>query len=65
MTNRLIGIAALTLLVTVVGLSASPPQAVSAGSVLSTDPVALPSFADLVAGPRSPTEANRAAPRAT
>jgi dipeptidyl aminopeptidase/acylaminoacyl peptidase len=57
MTDRSISIASLTLLLTVVGLSASPPQVVSSSNVLSADTMTLPSFADLAAGPRSPTEA--------
>jgi dipeptidyl aminopeptidase/acylaminoacyl peptidase len=51
-----ISVAVLTLLLTVVGRSASPSQTSSAGNVLKTETVTLPSFAALAAGPRSPTE---------
>ncbi len=54
---RSISAAAFSLLLTLATLSASPPQASSNGNVLSTDTLVLPTFADLAAGPRSPTEA--------
>jgi len=57
MRHGAIRVAALTLLVSVGGLSASPSQTSSPGIVLKTETVTLPSFADLAAGPRSPTEA--------
>ena len=49
-------VAALALLTGVGGWSLVSAQNVSAQAVLRTEPVALPSFADLLAGPRSPTE---------
>jgi hypothetical protein len=52
-----ISMAALTLLLSVGGGSASPSQTSSAGNVLKAETLTLPSFADLAAGPRSPTEA--------
>jgi dipeptidyl aminopeptidase/acylaminoacyl peptidase len=52
-----ISVVALTLLLSVGGQSASPSQTSSAGDVLNTERLTLPSFADLAAGPRSPTEA--------
>jgi dipeptidyl aminopeptidase/acylaminoacyl peptidase len=52
-----ISVAALTVLLSVGGQSASPSQTSSAGGVLNTERLTLPSFADLAAGPRSPTEA--------
>ena len=52
-----LGVTGLTMLLSVGGLSASPPQTSSAGNVLKSETLTLPSFADLAAGPRSPTEA--------
>jgi hypothetical protein len=49
-------VAALALLTGVGGWSLVSAQNVSAQAVLGTEPVALPSFADLLARPRSPTE---------
>jgi dipeptidyl aminopeptidase/acylaminoacyl peptidase len=52
-----INLAAFTLLLSVGGLYASQSQTSSNGNVVNTETVALPSFAELAAGPRSPTEA--------
>src|SRR5438876_3076891 len=46
----------LTLVLSVVSLP-SPSQTSPSGNVVNTERVALPSFAELAAGPRSPTEA--------
>ena len=45
-----------TVCLSVSWLSASPQQTSSASNVLKSATLTLPSFADLVAGPRSPTE---------
>ena len=57
MARHSLYVAVLALLAGVGGGSLVSAQNVSAQAVLGTEPVALPSFADLLAGPRSPTEA--------
>jgi dipeptidyl aminopeptidase/acylaminoacyl peptidase len=55
--ERLLSVVALAFLLTVVAVRESRSQGLSNGAVLGTETVMLPSFADLTAGPRSPTEA--------
>jgi dipeptidyl aminopeptidase/acylaminoacyl peptidase len=55
--NGWIGVAVLAVFLSVGEPSATPSQTSSAGNVLKTERLTLPSFADLAAGPRSPTEA--------
>jgi dipeptidyl aminopeptidase/acylaminoacyl peptidase len=57
MTEQSLPITALMLLLSVGGQPASPSQASADGSVVNTERLTLPSFAELAAGPRSPTEA--------